>query len=330
MVIQSGLSKEYWGNNEGKPIDFSDVDKKSEKKWRDVFARALKGEVVKGEDRVDIYGKHHAFYSIASPIIIKGKVTEIIVINIDISKIKKTEKKLKVQNEQLTKLNTELDRFVYSASHDLRAPLASLLGLIDLTSREMNSGPTQQYLGLMSKSINTMDRFINDITEYSRNLRLETISNNIDFNKLFKDSFEHIQYMLPEPATYSVNISGKLPFYSDYERLRMVINNLISNSIRYKAYGREPHIEFNVEINSTKAVIKVNDNGIGIEEKHLNRVFEMFYRASDKNVGSGLGLFIVNETIEKLDGSISISSQINTGTEVQIILPNLRIKNSNQ
>jgi len=323
MVIQSGLSKKYWGDNEGKPIDFSDVDKASEKKWRKIFARALKGEVVKGEDNVIIYGKPYSFYSIASPIKVKGKVTEIIVINVDISKIKETEQKLKEQNQQLTKLNTELDRFVYSASHDLRAPLASLLGLIDLTSREMNTDSTKQYLGLMSKSINTMDRFINDITEYSRNLRLDTVSSLIDFDKLFKESFNHVQYMLPEPATYSISIKGKMPFYSDYERLRMVINNLISNSIRYKAYGRDPHIELNVAISTNKAVIKVIDNGVGIKEEHVARVFEMFYRVNDKNVGSGLGLFIVKETIEKLGGSISISSQVNIGTEVKINLTNL-------
>ena len=129
--------------------------------------------------------------------------------------------------------------------------------------------------------------------------------------------------MLPEPATYSINISGKGNFYSDYERLRMVVNNLVSNSIRYKAYGRAPHIEFEVNVNKDKAVIKVIDNGIGIEENHLEKVFEMFYRATDKNVGSGLGLFIVKETVEKLEGSITISSQLNNGTEVSIVLPNL-------
>jgi len=324
MVIQSDLSKQYWGNNEGKPIDYKDVDKKAAKKWKKIFSNALKGEIVKGEDHVKIYDKPYIFYSIASPVIVNNKVSEVIVINIDISKIKETEAKLRTQNKQLTKLNTELDRFVYSASHDLRAPLASLLGLIDLTSREINTTTTQHYLELMSKSINTMDRFISDITEYSRNLRLNTVSNKIDFDKLINESFSHIQYMLPEAATYKANITNKADFYSDYERIRMVINNLISNSIRYKAYGRAPHIDFTIVTNSKMVKIDICDNGIGIEEKHLNHVFEMFYRATDKNVGSGLGLFIVKETIEKLKGTISITSEINKGTKVHIELPNLK------
>jgi PAS domain S-box-containing protein len=323
MVIQSDLSKKYWGNNEGKPIDFTDIDDHSRAKWQDVFKQALSGKVVKGEDNVSIKGKPYSFFSVASPVKVKGKVTEIIVINLDISKIKETEEKLKEQNELLTKLNTELDRFVYSASHDLRAPLASLLGLIDLSTRERNSDSTSHYLELMSKSINTMDRFITDITEYSRNLRLETIANLIDFDKLFTDSFNHIQYMLPGPATSSINITGKTPFYSDYERLKMVMNNLISNSIRYKAYGREPLIELNIKVTEEKAIIEINDNGLGIEGKHLERVFEMFYRANDKNVGSGLGLFIVKETIEKLNGQITMSSELGVGTKVYLELPNL-------
>ena len=323
MVIQSDLSKKYWGNNEGKPIDYSDIDNESKTKWQGIFKKALKGKTTKGEDNVEIYGKPYTFYSIASPVKVKGKVSEVIVINIDISKIKETEQQLQEQNKQLTKLNTELDRFVYSASHDLRAPLASLLGLIDLSSREMNSDSTSHYLELMSKSINTMDRFIADITQYSRNLRFDTIVNQIDFEKLFKDSFEHVQYMLAGPATSSIKIKGDLPFYSDHERLKIVFNNLISNSIRYKGYGRDSVIELNVAIDKDKAEIDIIDNGLGIEEKHINRVFEMFYRANDKNVGSGLGLFIVKETIEKLKGTIAITSKLGVGTQVHIEIPNL-------
>lgn len=323
MVIQSDLSKQYWGNNEGKPIDYKDVDEKSKVKWQNVFARALNGEVVKGEDNVVIYDKPYSFYSIASPVIINDKVTEVIVINIDISKIKETAAKLREQNEQLSKLNTELDRFVYSASHDLRAPLASLLGLIDLTGREINSESTKHYLELMSKSINTMDRFISDITEYSRNLRLDTNANLVDFNKLIKEAFDHIQFMHPGPATYEIKISGKVGFYTDYERLRMIFNNLISNSIRYKFYGRDPHIEFNIKLSKKKAEINIIDNGIGIAKEHLNKVFDMFYRANDKNVGSGLGLFIVKETVDKLKGEINITSKLNEGTQIHLELPNM-------
>ena len=323
IIIQSDLSKEYWGKNEKDPDNHSDIDEKTKIKWRNNFSRALKGEVVRGESNVKLYGEPYSFYSIYSPIKVKGKIAEAMTINVDVTKLKESENKLKEQNEQLTKLNTELDRFVYSASHDLRAPLASLLGLIDLSSREKNTDNTIEYLGLMSKSINTMNRFITEITEYSRNLRLDTMASSIDFNKLFLEAFDHLQYVMPSPVKHSISISGKTPFYTDHDRLKMVVNNLLSNSIRYKAYNRDVFIALNVVITNEKVQIDVADNGIGIGKKHLSHVFEMFYRANNQNIGSGLGLFIVKETIEKLDGTISITSQSNEGTQVHIELPNL-------
>ena len=102
-----------------------------------------------------------------------------------------------------------------------------------------------------------------------------------------------------------------------------MINNLISNSIRYKAYKQEPIINFKVSLEKGRAKIEVTDNGLGISEKHLKNVFKMFYRANDTNSGSGLGLFIVKETIEKLSGTISIDSTLGEGVHVEINLPSL-------
>ncbi|MEN8251654.1 MAG: HAMP domain-containing sensor histidine kinase, partial [Bacteroidota bacterium] len=231
--------------------------------------------------------------------------------------------KLKEQNIQLTKLNTELDRFVYSASHDLRAPLASLLGLIDLATRERNTEATDQYLDLMSKSINTLDTFISNITEYSRNIRLETKASKIDFKAIISESFNHIQYMIPGSASFDIKVQGTKDFYSDPERISMILNNLISNSIRYKSYERDPRIKFSVKFDEHNATIRIADNGMGIHKKHLKNVFDMFYRANEHKAGSGLGLYIVKETIEKLEGSISIKSELNKGTTITMKIPNM-------
>ena len=323
MLIQSDSSVKIWGNNEGKPIDYGDVDTKTGKKWQKIYKNALEGKVTKGEHNVKVYGKAHTFYSVVSPVKVRDKVSEIITINLDISKLKETEEKLKEQNEQLKKLNNELDRFVYSASHDLRAPLASLLGLIDLANRERNSDATQQYLDLMSNSINTLDNFITNITGYSRNIRLDINSVKVDFGKLIKESFEHIKFMIPEPATYEISIKGDSVFYSDPDRISVILNNLISNSIRYKCPDRDAHIKFSVQLLKKNATLTIADNGIGIKEEHLTNVFDMFYRASESKSGSGLGLYIVKETIEKLKGKVSIASDYNKGTTITIKLPNM-------
>ena len=329
MVWQSDLSKKTWGDNEGKPIDYSDVDEESQKKWKDIFSRALQGEQIKGEDTPLIYGHSAVFYSIVSPIYHNDEVKQVVVVNIDIAKLKKTEQQLTKQNTALKKLNEELDRFVYSASHDLRAPLASVLGLIDLSSREQHTPDSKQYLQLMERSIRTMDNFISDITEYSRNLRLKIKEELIDVSKLIQDSFEHVKYMGNIQAKLNISIKGKHDFYSDPDRLKLILNNLLSNSIRYKAPGRTPVIDMTVVINPELAIFKISDNGIGIKSEHLEKVFDMFYRANDRNSGSGLGLFIVNESIKKLDGHIAIESTPDLGTTVTFELPNKKNKQSN-
>ncbi|MCF6359849.1 MAG: PAS domain S-box protein [Cyclobacteriaceae bacterium] len=322
MLWQSNKSKAVWGDNEGKPINFSDVNKESATKWKNIFRGVLNGETIRGENKVKIYGKQYLLYSIASPIKVNGKVEQITIIHIDISQLKKAEKKLKTQNTKLKKLNAELDRFVYSASHDLRAPLSSLLGLIDLSQREELSPALNQYLELMNNSITRLDSFISDITDYSRNLRLKTKNEKIDFNVLVDEIFSSLAFMSAEKINLSLKIEGDNNFNSDADRLKLILSNLISNSIRYKSHDRKPRIKVEVAITKDKAIFKIIDNGIGIPKKYQSKIFEMFYRANDQNTGSGLGLFIVRETVDKLKGKIELESEIGKGTTISIILPN--------
>lgn len=322
MLWQSNTSKTVWGNYEGKPIDFSDTDEKSGVRWREIFRRVLNGEVIRGEDYVKIYGKPHQFYSVASPIMVDGKVEQVIVINVDISQLKKAEKQLKSQNEKLKKLNAELDRFVYSASHDLRAPLASLLGLIDLSKREPLNPALKEYLSLMNTSITKLDGFISDITDYSRNLRLKTSHVKVDFESLVKDIYNSLMFMSSDKIKLTVNVTGRYNFYSDIDRLKLILSNLISNSIRYRKTRGKPYIKVEVKKEKDKAIIQIIDNGIGIEEKYQKKVFEMFFRANDQNTGSGLGLFIVQETTDKLKGKIKLKSKPNKGSNFTLEIPN--------
>jgi PAS domain S-box-containing protein len=327
MMWQSNKSKDIWGNNEGKLIRYYyDTEKETSDKWRDIFARVLKGESIRGEDNLKIFGVPHQFYSIASPIMVNNKVEQVMVINIDISQLKKAEKKLKTQNNKLKKLNTELDRFVYSASHDLRAPLASLLGLIDLSQREQLNPALKQYLQLMNTSIIKLDSFISDITDYSRNLRLKPKVERIYFNVFINDIYNGLAFMNPQKMNFSLKIKGRAIFYSDPDRLKLILSNLISNSIRYRS--KNHILKINVEVTKTKenVKIKISDNGLGIQNKYQAKVFEMFYRANDQNTGSGLGLFIVKETMDKLKGKISLESVVNRGTTFLLNIPNSKVK----
>jgi signal transduction histidine kinase len=245
-------------------------------------------------------------------------------LNDEIQFRKKTEDKLKVTNRQLRKANVELDNFVYKVSHDLRAPIASVLGLVNLARQENKFDTLKQYFDMVGKSAFQQDIFIKDILDISRNSRLIVDKKKIDWQKLIDDTFEQLKYSVKDKAIdKKISITGKASFYSDQRRIKVIFNNLISNAIRY-SNGKDPVIEIDVNINNGHADIIIADNGAGIEKKHQKKVFEMFYRATDQNAGSGLGLYIVKESVDKLNGEIDMESDPGKGTKFLISLPNLK------
>jgi signal transduction histidine kinase len=231
--------------------------------------------------------------------------------------------RIEARNAELRKLNSELDSFVYSTSHDLRAPLASVLGLVNLSRLEEKN--KDHYLNLIEKSVKKLDRFINEIIDYSRNSRLEISPSPIDFEKLINEIFEDLEYLEEKNhITTSIEVSGQHPLYSDLTRISIILRNLISNSIKYyNPNNPSPQVKIMVNTDEAGAIIHIVDNGIGIDEKRQKDIFKMFYRGSDRSSGSGLGLYIVKESVEKLNGKITVKSKIGEGSTFEIILPSL-------
>ncbi|MES2730788.1 MAG: two-component regulator propeller domain-containing protein [Bacteroidota bacterium] len=239
-----------------------------------------------------------------------------------INAIQDQKKQLEGQNEELKKINAELDRFVYRASHDLRAPLTSILGLINITKTEPNESSKGLYLGLMEKSVHKLDTFIQNIIDYSKNARTEVVSKQIDFESLVWETFEDLKYMDESTQIEKViQIHGNAPFYSDPFRLKIIFNNMISNAIRYRNPKNASFIKINVEVNAQRALLTFTDNGCGIPVNSLDKIFDMFYRASQANVGSGLGLYIVKEVITTMKGGIHVQSVLGYGTTFVVELP---------
>lgn len=242
----------------------------------------------------------------------------------DISRDKEREEEIQRKNQELTKTNEELDRFVYSASHDLRAPIASLLGLIKVARLENDHSKMMELLSMQEKCLERLDSFIRDIVDFSRNSRLSRLVRQIDFEEMINNTFEQFKYLEnSEHITCKVEIEAS-PFYSDKTRLQIILNNLISNSIKYMDVTKpESWIKVSVRPQGAGVCVEVEDNGQGIKPEFIDKVFEMFYRASENGPGSGLGLYIVQNTVEKLDGTISITSLFGSGTKVVILLPSL-------
>ena len=260
---------------------------------------------------------------------VQGKIIRIDGITSDISKRKENEEKLSRTNEDLLKSNSELDKFVYSVSHDLRAPLTSMQGIVELTELETREELTAKHMQMLEKSISKLDSFIADILNYSRNSRLDIKRENVNFKDLLEDISRQLQYMDGFDSSLVINSKIRIEgeFYSDPSRLRIVLSNLISNAIRYKDAAKEnPFVIIHVKVNKDHAQIAVEDNGIGIKKELHEKVFNMFYRVSEQSVGSGLGLYIVKETIEKLNGKITMDSTPGVGTKVYIQVPNLNLQ----
>jgi signal transduction histidine kinase len=231
-----------------------------------------------------------------------------------------SEKQILAKNEQLEKANAELDRFVYSASHDLKAPLSSLLGLIEIA--QLDQKEVANYLQMMKVRIHDMENFIREIINYSRNSRLEVEKQPANLRKIIFEVTESLRY-----AEHRANIviENKVPeslvVNTDIPRLRVVITNLISNSLKYYD-DKKLHCFVRIEATQTKTatVLYVKDNGIGIDEQYVDKIFNMFFRASEKSKGSGLGLYITKETLSKINGTIRVESRLDEGSTFIVTL----------
>lgn len=229
---------------------------------------------------------------------------------------------IKIQNRHLEKTNAELDRFLYSTSHDLRAPLSSIKGLVNIAAHETTDPVLQKYFTMMIERADKLDFFIKDIIDYSRNSRTEVSIDHVDFHQLIDEAKDNFLYM--EGALkirFEKNIGCHM-VYSDKGRLSVLLNNLISNAIKYHNLKQvDPWIRVDVSCKNNTICILVADNGQGISRENISRVFEMFYRGHEYSKGSGLGLYIVKEIIDKLDGTIDVESTEGVGTTFSIVIP---------
>ncbi len=241
----------------------------------------------------------------------------------DIHERKIAETALLDKNKELQKANEELDRFVYSASHDMRAPLSTLLGLLDVARLNKNPEEYPEYFDMMVDRIHAMEGFIKEVTDYSRNSRIEVASNQVRLNGLVKKIIETFDILANKAGIiFNIDVDEDLRISTDAARLTVVLNNLISNAIKYHApWKEERYVNILASSKNSSCFIKITDNGIGIAPEYHDKIFDMFFRASEKSDGSGLGLYIVKETLQKINGSITHRSNLEEGSSFEITIP---------
>ena len=294
---------------------------------KEFVEKAFKGETSQGEFPIinNKTGKGVWWMAVFMPAYDdEGNIFAVVANSTNIDKIKRAELQLKKQFEELQKTNHELDRFVYSASHDLRSPLSSILGLINVAEMENLSEVSVKYLTMIKANVTRLDAFIKDILDYSRNSRTEISAEKLDILELFnivQNNLEHLPGA--RRIRTEVKVNGTHELFSDRTRLEILLSNLFANAIKYQDYNKDvSFVNITITVMADNVQITFSDNGIGIGEQHHDRIFDMFYRASENSKGSGLGLYIVKETVEKLKGTIRVKSEFGLSTEFSIAIPN--------
>ena len=234
------------------------------------------------------------------------------------NKVRTRTTELQRKNRDLVKVNQELDSLVYRVAHDLRSPLASLTGIINLLNQEKDQAQKEQLNQLVHQSIGKMNQFINENIELSRGNTAK--QNRVDFKGLIDEILSETNFMKNARGMVTeIKMTQSTDFKTDLTKLKVILRNLISNSIKYKSPERTLKLIFEVKKANGEQVVNIRDNGIGISCNNLQKVFNKFYRVDNGGEGSGLGLHIVKDMMDKLQGRIDINSVPGEGTCVSLI-----------
>ena len=237
----------------------------------------------------------------------------------------KVEGSLRKNNEQLASINHSLDHLVYQLSHNLRGPIASVIGLTNLLKHDMPPASNTSYIDKMEESMSRLDTIIRDILDYYKNSRSEIVQQEIDWEAIVKDIYSSVEYLQSDkPIDLQVHIDQKASFTCDGQKVKSILHNLISNAIKYHDPRKDDRF-INVEgtINENWANLTVSDNGMGIPGELHDKVFNMFFRGTDKSQGAGLGLYIVKETMKRLKGKLEVESKVGKGSRFHLKIPNM-------
>lgn len=252
-----------------------------------------------------------------------GQLEYVIMSGVNISDLKQFENSIITKNDELRKINAELDNFVYSVSHDLRSPLLAIKGILHLVFKSNNLDANLKHLlSLANNSVLRLDETIQEILEYSRNSRLDLQLGHFNIEEMIQHIYEDLKFSVEDDVELVIQNEVGPEINSDHGRVNTVLKNLIGNAFKYRKIGIPKTLIF-AKIQSAGDILRISieDNGEGISEEKLPRIFDMFYRGSSNSVGTGLGLYIVKEIVSKLEGEIRVESQEGVGTKFIVELP---------
>ena len=230
---------------------------------------------------------------------------------------------LAAKNQELQSAYDELGKFAYSITHDVRGPLLSVIGGLELAKDMSDLTEIRELLEMMAEAVRKLDEYIKNTHEYYKLKRGMVQFTEIDFHTLMSDIAALFRIVsINENVAFTFNVEQNEVFHSDEISIKMILSNLLSNAFNYqKKNAPDKKVEVNIIVKNNSVSIAVTDNGIGIHPDHINNIFTMFYRATSEETGSGLGLYNVKDALNKLGGNISVDSEVNKGTTFTVNIP---------
>jgi signal transduction histidine kinase len=229
-----------------------------------------------------------------------------------------------LETTELQKAKLVIGQFIASCSHSMRGPLKSIRGLVNLVQKNYSPEDATTFLELISCTANKMEHTLDELEHFLENSKRSVGFNLIDFHKLLNVVLDQYDEEINvKNIKIKVHIQQRVPFCSDVARLRIILENLLSNATQFQDVRKKKQtINVTVVVNDQTSIISVADNGIGISPENHLQIFQLFFRATERSSGTGVGLYVVKEAIEKMKGSICLYSALEKGATFRVILPN--------
>lgn len=219
-----------------------------------------------------------------------------------------------------------INQFIISCSHSFRSPLKSISGLVNLMhyNQEHALQDTGIYLDLIDSTVDKMEHTLDELEYFLENSNRKVKRKTIDCKKFVADAVnQHKGELKIKGIHVETSIKEGVPLYTDMARLRIILINIFSNAIQFQDHSKEiRRVGISMRITDNNCTLSISDNGIGIERKNHRKIFQLFFRATEKSSGTGVGLYVVKELVNKMNGTITVISTPGEGSTFRISLPN--------
>ncbi|KUG08116.1 hypothetical protein ASU33_07925 [Solirubrum puertoriconensis] len=251
--------------------------------------------------------------------------TECVKFVLDITESKQAEQQLHLMNQQLQRVNVDLDNFIYTASHDLKAPIANIEGLLNLMQEQLPATnpltlELQPLLQMMQESVARFQRtieYLSDVVKLQK--EHDQPATDVPLRPVIDDVRLDLQPLIAETrATLDIDVANCPSISFSAKNLRSVVYNLLSNALKYRHPERRPHIRVYCELQEQFTVLRVQDNGLGLDAQQREELFGMFRRLHHHVAGSGLGLYMVKRSVENLGGNVTVQSEPGVGSTFSV------------